>query len=103
MREKWGKENKRSDVKVREEVVPEAFAFGKDAGLKFGKVWAKMYRPYRVALAHAAKIEDGKPKTAASAEDYLSVAYAVPVIRYMAHVTLQNVRATLDSTERSSA
>jgi len=101
VREQWGKEHKRSDVKVHKEVVPKAFAFGEYAGLKFGKVADAMYRPYRAALAHAEKLQEGEPKTAASAEDYLSIAYAVPVIRYMAHVTLQNVRATLDTTKRS--
>lgn len=102
VRETWGKQHKRSDVKVREEVIPEAFAFRDYEGLKFGTALERLYRSFRVALAHSAKLEEGEPKTAASAEGYLSVVYAVPVIRYVAHTTLQNVRATLASTEQSS-
>jgi hypothetical protein len=53
--------------------------------------------PYRVALAHAGKVDAGKPLTAASYEDYQKVASQVPVVRYMANVVLENVRATFDA------
>ena len=99
----WRKHHKRRVVKVQEEVMPKAFAFGEYEGLTFDQVKQKLHRPFRVALAHGGDIDDGEPKTAASAEDFLSVVYAVPVIRYVAYVTLQNVRATLDSSKRSSA
>jgi len=56
-----------------------------------------------VALAHGEDVENGEPKTVTSAEDFLSVVYAVPVIRDVAYVTLQNVRATLDSSQCSLA
>lgn len=104
VRGKWRRQHKRHVVKVREEIIPEAFAFGSHQGKTFEKVRQELNDPFRVALAHGGNLKTGGgPKTAASAEDYLSVVYAVPVVRHIAHVTLQNVRATLDSTERSSA
>ncbi len=103
VRGNWRRQHKRHATKIREEVVPKAFAFGENEGLTFGEIKQKMNRPLRVALAHGGNIEDGAPKTAASAEDFLSVVYAVPTIRYMAHVTLQNVRATLASSGQSPA
>ncbi len=59
-----------------------------------------MERPLRVALAHGSNVRDGKPLTAASAEDLMSVSFAVPIIRYMAQVTIENVRATLATATR---
>ncbi len=53
--------------------------------------------PYRVALAHAGEVDEGKPLTGASYEDYQKVASQVPVVRYMANVVLENVRATFDA------
>ncbi len=40
---------------------------------------------------------DRKPLTGASYEDYLKVADKVTVVRYMANVVLENVRATFDA------
>ena len=53
--------------------------------------------PYRVALAHAGKVDAGKPLTGASYEDYLKVATKVPLVRYMANVVLENLRTTFDA------
>ncbi|MBA4115326.1 MAG: hypothetical protein H0X71_02595 [Rubrobacter sp.] len=103
IRGNWRRHHERRPVKVKEEVIPKAFAFGGYEGLTFDQVKQELNRPFRVALAHGGKIDDGEPKTAASAEDFLSLVDAVPVMRYIAHVALQNVRATLDSTKRSSA
>lgn len=103
VRRAWQRRHKRRPAKVQEEVIPKAFAFTDYEGWTFDQVKQEMNRPLRVALAHGGRIDDGEPKTAASAEDFLSVVYAVPVMRYIAHVTLQNVRATLDSSKRSSA
>lgn len=99
VRGKWRKRHKQTDVKVREEVFPEAFGFQDYEGLTFDEVKQQLERPHRVALAHGANIRDGKPKTAASAEDLMGVSYSVPLVRYMAHVTFENVKATLASTE----
>jgi hypothetical protein len=97
IRGSWRRQHKLTAVKIREEVFPKAFAFGGYEGLTFDQVKQKLERPYRVALAHGGRIRGGKPKTAASAEDLMSVSYSVPLVRYMAHVTFENVRATLVS------
>lgn len=99
VRGQWRKRHRRPVVKVREEVFPETFGFRGYEGLTFDQVKQKLERPHRVALAHGANIRGGKPKTAASAEDLMSVSYSVPLVRYMAHVTVENVKATLASTE----
>jgi transcriptional regulator with XRE-family HTH domain len=99
----WRREHQRPDQKPRPEVMPEnAFAYQGFEGLAFDQVKQQMERPLRVAIAHGSNIRDGRPITAASAEDLMLVSYVVPVIRYMAQVTLENVRTTLASTERSS-
>jgi len=99
----WRREHQRPDKKPREEVIPgDSFGYRGYEGLAFDKVKQRMERPFRVALAHGSNIPDRKPITAASAEELMSVSYAVPVIRYMAQVTLENVRATLASTEPTS-
>jgi hypothetical protein len=104
VRGKWRRQHKRHVIKVEEEVIPKAFAFGGYEGKTFEDVRQELNDAFRVALAHGGDSKKGgEPKTAASAEDYLSVVYAVPVMRYIASVTLKNVRATLDSTQRSSA
>jgi hypothetical protein len=102
VRGKWQKQHKRRPVKVEDETIPDAFAFGGYQGRTFDEVRQELNDPFRVALAHGGNIRGGgAPKTAASAEDLLSVTYAVPVVRHMSYVTLRNVRATLDSTAGS--
>ena len=66
-------------------------------GHKFEKAKELLRGPYRVALAHAGDVDAGKPLTGASHEDYLKVADKVPIVRYMANVVLENVRATFDA------
>ena len=125
VRRSWGKENRRGDTKIQEEIIPHVFAFGAEEeqilipygsdeeekdrlkeetdfkGLSFEQTRQKLYRPYRVALAHAGEIrEGGKLLTAASADDLAKVATKVPIVRYMARVVLTNMRVTLAS-ERS--
>ncbi len=119
VRRGWRAEHRRSDVKVREEVFPDLFAF--DArpeelanppekpeeiremlerqlrGKKFEKARELLRGPYRAALAHAGKVDAGKPLTGAFYEDYSKVADKVAVVRYMANVVLENVRATFDA------
>jgi hypothetical protein len=85
-------------------MIPDnAFGYREYAGLTFDKLKQQMECPLRVALAHGSNIKDGKPITAASAQDFMSVSYAVPVIRFMAQITLDNVRATLETLGRPSA
>ena len=99
----WRREHKRPDKKPHKEVIPEnAFGYKGYKGLAFDEVKQRMERPFRVALAHGSNIRDREPITAALAEDLMSGSYAVPIIRYMAQVTLENVRATLASAEHSS-
>lgn len=100
VRAKWRKQHRRSVIKVREEVFPKAFGFRGYEGLTFDQVKQKLERPYRVALAHGGNIKDGKLKTAASAEDLMSVSYSAPLVRYMAHITIENVKSTLNLTEK---
>jgi hypothetical protein len=122
VRRGWGEKYKRSDTRVREEVFPDLFAFGARPeelanpseedmelleqrakqlrGKKFEKAEELLRGPYRVALAHAGKVDVGKPLTGASYEDYQKVASQVPVVRYMANVVLENVRATFDAEVR---
>lgn len=119
VRKGWGAKHKRSDRRVREEVFPDLFAFGarpeelanpteedmelleqrakQFRGQKFKKARKLLNDPYRVALAHAGKVDTGKPLTGASWKDYDKVATNVPIVRYMANVVLENVRATFDS------
>jgi hypothetical protein len=119
VRRGWGEKHRRSDTRVREEVFPDLFAFGARPeelanpskedielleqrakqlrGQKFEKAEELLRGSYRVALAHAGKVDVGRPLTGASYEDYQNVATEVPVVRYMANVTLENVRATFDA------
>ncbi len=116
VRRGWGAKHKRSDTRVREEAFPDLFAFGARAeeladpsqypeeppetqlrGERFDKAKRVLNGPYRVALAHAGRVDAGKPLTAASHEEYRKVAAHVPIVRYMANVVLENVRATFDA------
>jgi hypothetical protein len=119
VRKGWGAKHKRSDTKVREEVFPDLFAFGarpeelanppEDSeelrkmyeeqlrGRKFEVAVEMLRGTHRTALAHAGKVDAGKPLTGASFDDYIKVAGKVPVMRYMANVVLENVRATFDA------
>jgi len=58
---------------------------------------------YRVALAHAGKVDTGKPLIGASHADYQKVTSKVPVLRYVANVVLENVRATFDADREREA
>lgn len=121
VRADWRRKHKRKEVRVQEEVVPDLFAFGAKneelapefqmdegslkersyRGLTFDEARQRLNRPYRVALAHAGDVKDGKPLTAASGQQFSDVSGQVPLVRYMARVVLENVRATLASSEES--
>src|SRR5829696_8162289 len=66
-------------------------------GSKFEKARELLRGPYRAALAHAGQVDVGKPLTGAYYDDYQKVADKVTIVRYMANVTLENVRATFDA------
>ncbi len=98
VRRRWRTKYRRHVVRVAEERIPAAFAFREYEGKTFEEVRQELNGPLRVAVAHGGDLRGGgEPKTAVSAEDLLSVSYAVPVVRYIAQITLQNVRATLES------
>jgi hypothetical protein len=102
VRGSWRKRMKRSAVLVTPEVFPAFFAFGGLESLTFDQLKQRLNAPFRVALAHG-DVEHGRPRTAASAKDVHQVASKIPVLRYMARVTIQNVRATLRTSASSEA
>lgn len=97
----WRQRHQRRDRRVHEETFPDVFAFGDFKGLNFEQGKQRLERPYRVALAHAGEIRDGEPLTPASAEDLTSVATKLSIMRYMARIVVENVRATLESSEET--
>lgn len=115
-----------ADTRVRPEVFPDHFAFGarpeeivdpteediacmerpeeQFRNQKFDKAKEMLRGPFRAALAHAGEVDAGKTLSGAYFEDYDKVATKVQVVRYMANVTLENVRATFDAdAERQGA
>ncbi len=84
----------RSDIVLVEERFPNIYAFKGFEGLSFGEARERLRASHRNAVAHGT-LEGGRPRTAATAENYVEVAGAVPILRYMAHATLTNVRACL--------
>lgn len=117
-----GAKLKRSGTRVREEVFPDQFAFGAKPeeladpsrrpgeedeewlrGEPLSKARDVLNGPYRVALAHAGKVDAGQALTGATFDPYDRVAGKVPVIRYVANIVLENVRATFDADARRAA
>ncbi|HKH12185.1 MAG TPA: methylamine utilization protein MauJ [Rubrobacter sp.] len=113
---------KRSDTRVREEVFPDQFAFGAKPeeladpsrhpgeedeerlrGEPFSKARDVLNGPYRVALAHAGRVDAGQALTGATFDHYDRVADKVPVIRYVANVVLENLRATFNADVEAEA
>lgn len=105
VRPAWRREHRRPDTKVQVETIPDVWVFRHDSGMSFEQVKQQLNRSYRVALAHGSDIADGgRPRTAASAEDFDAVSTKVPIVRYMARVVIQNMRATLTPrADRTSA
>lgn len=94
----WRNRHRIKDKKVRREVVPDSFAFIDFEGLNFDQARKRLKEQYRVPLAHGDD-RGVKPRTWASSKDVMDVSYKVPLVRYMANVVLENVRATLASTQ----
>ena len=85
---------------MREETIPDVWTFRRVVGLSFDEVKQQLNRPYRVALAHGSDIAGGgRPRTAATAEDFEAVSTKVPLVLYMARVVIENMSATLTSQE----
>jgi hypothetical protein len=97
IRGEWRKQHKRKDTRVCEEVFPDLFAFEPVKGQTFDHVKQNLSDAYRNAIAHGG-LSGNRPRTGRCASDYVDVCTKVPLLRYMAHVLLENVRATLSST-----
>ncbi len=97
----WRNRHRRRDRKIRPEIIPSYFAFSDFKGLNFDQARKRLKEQYRVPLAHGDD-RGVKPRTGASAKDVMDVSYKVPLVRYMAHVVLENVRATLASTPETN-
>ena len=93
VRGEWHKKNKRRDLRLSPEQFPPMFAWSNLSGKAFDRAKQQLNDPYRIALAHGV-VRGGRPRTGATSEDVSSVAAQVPVIRYMARVTIENVRKT---------
>lgn len=93
----WRRQYKRGDVKVYQEIFPDLFAFKSVKGQTFEQAKQSLNDDYRNAIAHG-DISQGRPRTGASISDYVDVWTKVPILRYMARIVLENVRATLAST-----
>lgn len=95
----WRRIHKKPYTKIIEEVFPTLFALQAHSGCTFDEAKKKMNDVYRNAIAHAdPQIGKVEPKTSASAADWRKVVSEVPSIRFMARIVIENVRATLDST-----
>ena len=97
IRGRWRREHKRADIKLEEERFPDVLAFQRCAGKTFEEVRQELRPSYRDAIAHS----DGAratPKTGASSSEFVNVSCQVVLVRHMARVVLENMRATLGST-----
>ena len=94
----WRNRHRLRAVQVRPEVIPDYFAFDGFQDLNFDQARQRLKEQYRVPLAHGDD-RGVKPRTWASAQDVMDVSYKVPLVRYMANVVLENVRATLASAQ----
>jgi hypothetical protein len=97
VRGRWREQHKRSDIKIHKEIFPDVFAFETVKGQTFEQAKQSLNDAYRNAIAHG-DMSKGKPRTGALVSDYAEVWMKVPILRYMAHVVLENVRATLSAT-----
>lgn len=93
VRGRWRREKKKRDLKVVEERFPPMFAWSKFSGKTFDQAKQELNDSYRVALAHG-DVRGGRPRTGAISGDLQAVSAKVPAIRYMARITIGNVRKT---------
>ena len=94
VRGQWKRTNKRKDRKANPEVFPTSSEWSSNAGRSFDHVKQELWRTHRLALAHG-DVREGNPLTGASAEDLMTVAGKLYLIRYMARITIENVKITL--------
>jgi len=97
IRGKWRRQHRREDAKPTEERFPDVLAFQPHVGKPFEKVRQELRPSYRHAISHADGTQT-RPKTGATACDFVDVSCQIAALRYMARVVLENVRATLATT-----
>ena len=91
----WCGQNRRPVVEKIVSRFPEHPAFGSFAGKKFGAAISELHRVHRNAIAHGGL--SGSPvHSGASAASLAEVEAAIPIIRYLAKVKIENFRHTLD-------
>lgn len=102
IRGQWRSQHKCDYVKVHPEVFPDLFAFGTCKGKTFEEVKQSLNDSYRNAIAHS-DYKKSKPRTGATSSDFVDVSTKAPIVRYMARIVLENVRATLASTSTQNS
>ncbi len=93
IRGEWRRQTRRPVVVLQTEVFPSAYAFQGFVGLTFDQAKQRLNRAFRVALAHG-NVPGGTPATGA---EVAAVTSELAIVRYMARITLANVRATIES------
>ncbi len=101
VRSEWRKKYLQKDIKITPETIPDVYALAFYKGQSFEQVRQSLQKTYRNAIAHS-DFKEAIPKTAARASDFVEVSTRVPIVRYIARVILENVRATLESTSGSN-
>jgi hypothetical protein len=97
VRSEWRKKYKQKVIEIHQEIIPNIFAFASYEGQSFEQVKESLRKTHRHAIAHS-DYKENIPKTAAKVSDFIDVSTMVPIMRYMARIILDNVRATLEST-----
>jgi hypothetical protein len=94
----WNGRYRISAPTLHAETLPRVFAFSTSAGKGFNTIYQELNRPFRVAVAHGTLDRPGEnPKTSAYSKDYVAVSVHVPLIRYMARISLLNLDHCLDN------
>ena len=75
-------------------------AFGSFAGKKFGAAISELHGVHRNAIAHGG-LSDNPVHSGASAASLAEVEAAIPIMRYLAKVKIENFRHTLDEALRN--
>lgn len=94
IRSQWRKDFKRNDERYTKEIIPDIPEFKKFEGISFDEGKKKLYKPFRVAIAHG-RVKGGVPRTLAKSSDINEVIVHLPIIRYIARIALLNMRYNL--------
>lgn len=87
------KSDKRADIILINEFIPDSFGYGLHKGKSFSSVFNFLRSDFRNALAHITE-ENGTVNYMSRSEDRYSVWHSLSVIRYMAKSRINNVIAT---------